>query len=74
MIPFYSDVALTNSNQNCHLEPKSFCFENPKNVTVGQLNINSLRSKFELLKLFYYNAFDIFFVSETKIDRSFPNN
>ena len=53
---------------------KSFRFENPKNLIVGYLNINLLWSKFELLKSFIYNAFDIFLVLENKIDSSFPNS
>ena len=56
------------------MKTKSFRFENPKNVIVGHPNINSLRNKFELLKPFIYNAFDIFLVSETKIGSSFPNS
>ena len=41
--------------------------------------MNSLRNKFifytklELHKSFIYNAFDIFLVSDSKIDSSFPN-
>ena len=53
---------------------KSFRFENQKNVIVGHLNINSVRKKFRLLKYFIYNEFDIFLVSETKTDSSFPNS
>ena len=45
-----------------------------KNVTIGHLNINSLRNKIEALKDVITQTFDIFFVSETKIDASFPNN
>ena len=54
-------------------QSKSFRFENPKNLIVGYLNINLLWIKFELLKSFIYNAFDIFLVLENKIDSSFPN-
>ena len=70
---FSADATLNNSNQNCLLKTQSFQLENPKNVIVGHLNINYLRNKFELLKHFIYNAFDIFLVSETKIGSSFPN-
>ena len=65
---------LNNSNQNFLSKTKSFRFANLKNVSVGQLNIGSLRNKFELLKPFIYNAFDIFLLSETKIERSFPSS
>ena len=56
------------------LKTKSFRFENPKNVIVGHLNTNSLSNKFGFLKPFIYNTFDIFLVSETKIESSFPNS
>ena len=65
------DATLDNLNQNFLLKAKSFRFENPKNVIVSHLNINSVRNKFELLKSFIYNAFDIFLVSEVKIDSSY---
>ena len=71
---FSADDTHDNLNQNFLLKTTSFRFENPKNVIVGHRNINSLRNKFELLKPFIYNAFDIFLVSETKIDNSFPNS
>ena len=69
-----TDATLNNSKQNFVLKTKSFWFENKTNVIVGHLNINSLRNKFDLLKPIIYYAFDIFLVSETKIDSSFPDN
>ena len=48
--------------------------EFPDSVAFTLINMNSLRNKFELLKPFIYNAFDIYLVSETKIDSSFPNS
>ena len=71
---FSADDTHDNLNQNFLLKTTSFRFENPKNVIVGHRNINSLRNKFELLKPFIYNAFDIFLFSETKINNSFPNS
>ena len=47
---------------------------NIKNVIIGHLNINSIRNKFEALKLLIQDNVDIFLVSETKIDDSFPEN
>ena len=38
-----------------------------------QLNVNSIRSKFESVQEIIQNTFDIFLVCETKIDSSFPN-
>ena len=41
---------------------------------MGHLNINSLRNKFESIKPIISPNFDIFSVSKTKFDESFPNN
>ena len=59
---FRRDASLNNWNKNCY-KNKSFQlsrFENPKSVIVGHHKINSFRNKFESLKPFIYNAFDIF--------------
>ena len=37
------------------------------------LNINSIRNKFETLKFIVDNNIDIFLISETKLDDSFPS-
>ena len=37
------------------------------------LNINSIRNKFEALKFIIDNNIDIFLISETKLDDSFPS-
>ena len=47
--------------------------EHPKNLFFGQLNVNSIRNKFESVQEIIQNTFDIFLVCETKIDSSFPN-
>ena len=47
--------------------------KHPKNLFFGQLNLNSIRSKFESVQEIIQNIFDIFLVCETKIDSSFPN-
>ena len=38
----------------------------------GQLNINSLRSKFDMLSELIKGFVDVFMISETKLDDSFP--
>ena len=43
-------------------------------IIFGQLNINSLRNKFPLLSEIISENIDIFLVTETKIDKSFPTN
>ena len=47
--------------------------KHPKNLFFGQLNVNSIRNKFESVQEIVQNTFDIFLVCETKIDSSFPN-
>eukprot|EP00111_Clytia_hemisphaerica_P002204 TCONS_00006179-protein len=47
---------------------------NVANVIIGHLNINSIRYRFEGLKLVIKDNVDIFLVSETKIDEPFPEN
>ena len=45
---------------------------NPKKVTVGHLNINSIPNKFDGIMDMTKKKLDIFLISETKIDNSFP--
>lgn len=46
----------------------------PRNFICGYLNINSLRYKHEYIKdLLHRNLIDLLFLSETKIDASFPD-
>ena len=47
---------------------------NPKNSIKGNLNIKSLRNKFESIKPIISSNFDIFLVLEAKSDESFPSN
>ena len=39
---------------------------------MSQLNINSIRNKFDSLKFVIDNKIDLFLISETKLDDSFP--
>ena len=46
----------------------------PKNLISGHLNINGLRNKFfEVHDILKENLLNVFFISETKLDSSFPN-
>ena len=45
----------------------------PHKIILGHLNINSLRNKFESIADVIQGTFDIFLLSETKIDESFPD-
>ena len=47
--------------------------EHPKNLFFGQLNVNSIRHKFESVQDTIQNTVDIFIVCETKTDSSFLN-
>ena len=47
--------------------------KNPKRVTMGHLNINSLPNKFDGIMDMVGKNLDIFLISETKIDFSFPD-
>ena len=46
--------------------------ENPWRIIFGQINVNSIRNKFDLLMNIVKNEIDILMVWETKTDNSFP--
>ena len=46
---------------------------NMNRIIIGYLNMNSLRNKFESLQEQINGNVDILFISETKLDNSFPN-
>ena len=48
------------------------CKRNINRLIIGQLNINSLRNKFESIVQRFTGNIDILMVSETKLDNSFP--
>ena len=53
----------------------SFCnlkLRNLNRLIFGQININSIRNKFELLFSLVSNNIDVLLISETKIDNTFP--
>ena len=53
---------------------KRYRTDNPKNCIIGHLNINSIRNKFETVECVLNDGLlDIFALSESKIDESFPN-
>ena len=47
---------------------------NVNRLIIGQLNINSLRNKFEALKYVIKDNIDIFIITESKLDDTFPTN
>ena len=58
---------------NHQISKKPSRFKNPKNVTIGHLNVNSLRNKFTAVEELKKGKIDIGLISEIKIDKSFPN-
>ena len=47
--------------------------QNFKNILTGDSNVNFLRNKFEAVEELVQNKVDICFLSDTKIDETFPN-
>ena len=65
---------MVNDSKRCvfdHL--RELRVNNPKKVTLGHLNINSIPNKFEGIMGIVKNHLDIFLISETKIDGTFPD-
>ena len=46
--------------------------KNSNRLIIGQLNINSIRNKFDSLNEIIKDNIDVLLISETKIDSSFP--
>ena len=61
-----------NDQQNLGSNLDRVRIENPARIIFGQININSIRNKFDLLMNIIKNEIDILMISETKIDSSFP--
>ena len=53
---------------------KSIKVSNVNRLIIGQLNINSLRHKFEALKLIIKGNIDILIITETKLDDTFTDS
>ena len=47
-------------------------FKCPEKLTMGHLNINPIRNKFNALSLIVKNNIDILMISEAKLDDLFP--
>ena len=48
------------------------CIKKPNKIMIADLNINSIRNKFEMLSLSFNGVIDILTISETKVDDSSP--
>ena len=69
----FSDYGNIRAKENAFTSTKSIKAKHPKNLFFGHLNVNSIRNKFVSIEEFIKRTFDIFLISETKIDDSFPN-
>ena len=63
----------TNSLSNQSDALTEIRFKNPKQLIIAHLNINSLRSKFDQLKILVQDKIDILVVTESKLDDTFPD-
>ena len=61
------------SSGNSYPQVQQHRLKNPKNVILGHLNVNSLRSKIEAVEELIRSNIYISFFSETKLDEKFPN-
>ena len=59
-------------NLDLYSNIENFRSNNPNRLIIAQLNINSLRNKFDSLVETLHSNVDIILISETKIDSSFP--
>ena len=63
-----SDPIITDQNTSDICEINDLRNQNPFRVIIGDININSIRNKFETLVSFINNNLDTLMISETKID------
>ena len=52
---------------------KNIRLRNVNNIIIAQININSIRNKFDLLSHYVCGNIDILIITETKLDKSFPS-
>ena len=69
----HNEITVDNSGINqAHSLLKEVRIKNVNRLIIGTLNINSLASKFEQLKLVMKNSLDVLILQETKFDSIFP--
>ena len=68
-----NDDTIVNEPNDFISDLKKLQYCNPKNMIIGHININSLRNKYDPIRSILQNGVcDIFTLSETKLDESFP--
>ena len=65
--PFNNSKSSLNDQQNLGSNLHRDRIENPSRIIFGEIIINSIRNKFDLLMNIIKNGIDIFMISETKI-------
>ena len=70
--PLNNSKSLLNDQKNLGSNLHRVRIEIPSRIIFGQINIKSIRNKFDLLMNIIKNEIDVFMISETKIDNSFP--
>ena len=71
--PLEIDETVTSEPKDFISDLKNLRYCNPKNMIIGHVNINSLRNKYDPIRSILQNGLcDIFTLSETKLDESFP--
>ena len=63
----------SNDFTNVDISLKEYRTKNSENLIIGSLNINSIRNKFDQLKLLVKDIIDILIIEETKLDETFPD-
>ena len=66
------NIDVTDSPDSANTILKNLRLENVNRLVCAQLNINSIRNKFESLKEIVSTNVDILLIWETKLDSSFP--
>ena len=72
VVPKLSNNTNSKLELSCITNIKKIRSENIGNVIIGTLNINSLSSKFDDLKVLTSGIFDILIITETKLDETYP--
>ena len=66
------NIDVTDSPDSANTILKNLRLKNVNRLICAQLNINSIRNKFESLKEIVSTNVDILLICETKLDSSFP--
>ena len=62
------------NTENSNMDLKTLCLKNFNKPIIAHLNMNSLRNKFEFLISLIKSNIDVFMISKTKLDESFPTS